>query len=226
MVGPMNAAPSLGSPTLVLVPTELERARLADLGGFGLGAALVDLAGFGVAAAGARTAERLAVLRPARVVLVGIAGTFEPERAPVGSAAEFGRVAVDGIGVGSLERHVPPPRLGFPQWPAGGSAGGAIFDELELPGPASALLLTTAAASANAAEAGLRRKRFPAALGEDMEGFAVALACALARVPLSIVRGFSNVVGDRDSTRWRIPAALEAARRLALEVLARDAERG
>jgi nucleoside phosphorylase len=48
-----------------------------------------------------------------------------------------------------------------------------------------------------------------------MEGFAVALACALFRVPLGIVRGLSNVVGDRDPARWRIPAALAAARELA-----------
>lgn len=220
----MRARPSLGSPTLVLVPTELERARLADLGGFGTGAALVDLAGFGVAAAGARTAERLAVLRPARVLLVGIAGTYAPERAPVGSAVEFGRVAVEGIGVGSGRDYVPPPALGFPQWPGGAGGERPIFDELELASGTRTLLLTTVAASANAAEARLRRERFPDALGEDMEGFAVALACALAGVPLSIVRGFSNEVGDRDSRRWRIPAALAAARAKALEVLERDAE--
>lgn len=219
----MRARPSLGSPTLVLVPTELERARLADLGGFGVGAALVDLAGFGVAAAGARTSERLAVLRPARVLLVGIAGTYDPERAPVGTALEFGRVAVEGIGVGSGRDYVPPPVLGFPQWPGVEGASKPIFDELELASGARTLLLTTVAASANPAEARLRRERFPDAVGEDMEGFAVALACALAGVPLSIVRGFSNEVGDRDSARWRIPAALAAARAKALEVLERDA---
>lgn len=216
------ALPSLGSPTLVLVPTELERARLADLGGFGVGAALVDLAGFGVAASGARTAERLAVLRPARVLLVGIAGTYDAERAPVGSALAFGRVVVDGIGVGTGRDYVPPPKLGFPQWPKAGVEAQPIFDELALAWPSEALLVTTAAASANPSEAAWRRERFPAAIGEDMEGFAVALACALAGVPVAIVRGFSNVVGDRESRNWRIPSALSAARKVALEVLERE----
>jgi nucleoside phosphorylase len=57
-----------------------------------------------------------------------------------------------------------------------------------------------------------------------MEGFGVALACALARTRLAIVRGFSNRVGDRDSRHWRIPAALAAARRLTLEVLEEEQE--
>jgi futalosine hydrolase len=52
-----------------------------------------------------------------------------------------------------------------------------------------------------------------------MEGFAVAFACTLADTPVSIVRGVSNVVGDRDPAHWRIPSALGAARLCALEVL-------
>ena len=55
-----------------------------------------------------------------------------------------------------------------------------------------------------------------------MEGFAVALACALARVPCAIVRGISNVAGDREAGRWRIPAALAAARALALQALVEE----
>jgi futalosine hydrolase len=54
-----------------------------------------------------------------------------------------------------------------------------------------------------------------------MEGFGVALACALARVPLAIVRGISNAAGERDTKRWRIREALAAARETALELLRR-----
>lgn len=55
-----------------------------------------------------------------------------------------------------------------------------------------------------------------------MEGFGVALACALHGVPLSIVRGFSNAVGERDPSRWKIPLALGAARALALALCERE----
>jgi len=215
----------IGSPTLLLIPTELERRRFLDHGGLAPGSALVELCGFGPVAAAARTAQLLARLRPARVLLVGIAGAYDPEATPVGEAFEFAEVALEGVGVGSGAALVPPPELGFPQWP------GAVADEqtspieMRLPLAAGAealpLLLTTCGASADDAEARLRRERFPAAAAEDMEGFAVATACALARVPLCIVRGLSNRVGDRDPAHWRIPAALAAARRLAAELLSR-----
>jgi futalosine hydrolase len=101
-----------------------------------------------------------------------------------------------------------------------------IYERLPLAAPdgAAALLLTTSAASANAAEASERRARFPEAAAEDMEAFGVATACALAGAALRVVRGISNQVGVRDPSRWRIPAALAAARALALEILAAPAE--
>ncbi|HUR29431.1 MAG TPA: hypothetical protein VM509_14675, partial [Planctomycetota bacterium] len=86
-------SPPLGAPTLILVPTALELARLQDQGGLGQGA-LVATCGFGPIAAAARTAELVARLPPARVILVGIAGAFDVRRDPLGSALEFGAVAV------------------------------------------------------------------------------------------------------------------------------------
>lgn len=211
--------PSLGSPTLLLVPTELERQRLADLGGFGRGLALVASGGFGPVAAAARSATLLAELRPARVLLVGIAGAYDTELHPPGSAIEFDEVAIDGIGAGEGRALLGPSALGFPQWPEVPPAR-AIRERLELAGGApGALLLTTCAAAASATEVAHRRERFPGALAEDMEGFAVACACAMAGVPLRIVRGISNRAGQRDPRAWRIPAALAAARELALAIL-------
>jgi len=85
--------------------------------------------------------------------------------------------------------------------------------------PVASLLLTVSAPSSSAAEAAARRERFPDASLEDMEGFGVAVACALARVPLTIVRGVSNVAGDPAHERWRIREALAAARAAAIEFL-------
>jgi futalosine hydrolase len=209
--------------TLVLVPTELELRRIEDLGGLPRGLAELALCGFGPVTAAARTAQLLAERKPARVLLVGIAGAYDPARRPVGTALWFQTVALHGVGVGEGAGFIDPPALGFPQWP------GEAFDArsspridnqlpLFIPGSGPALggsLLTTCAASANPAQVAERRRRFPAAEAEDMEGFAVAAACALVGVPLAIVRGLSNQVGDRDPKRWRIQAALEAARELA-----------
>ncbi len=221
-----------GSPTLLLVPTPVEERRLQDHGGFDPGLAIVGLCGFGPIAAAARTSQLLARLRPARVLLVGIAGTFDEEILPVGNAIAFDAVAVEGIGAGEGEGLSGPAALGFPQWPGSADAdpvhdrillgGGPLVDAGALRDPArSALLLTTCAASASPEQAALRRRRFPEALAEDMEGFAVALSCALHGVPCHVVRGISNRVGDRDPAHWRIPAALAAARLCALDLLRR-----
>lgn len=220
-------SPSLGSPTLILVPTELEYRRFLDHGGVASGRALVELCGFGPVAGAARTAQVLERIRPRRVLLLGIAGAFDVERDPVGSALEFGRVALDGVGVGQGESFRAPPALGFPQWPAGGRLPRAIEDELTLAGSESvAQLLTTCAASANEDERRQRTARFPDARCEDMEGFAVAFACALTGTPLRIVRGVSNEVGVRNPEQWNIPLALGAARRRALELLDSEAQWG
>jgi futalosine hydrolase len=214
--------------TLVLLPTELELRRIEELGGLPSGLGQLLLCGFGPVAAAARTAQLLAQHRPNRVLLLGIAGTYDPARRPVGTALWFQAAALHGVGVGEGAGFIDPPALGFPQWPGEAFAGvqsPRIENQLPLavPGLGSDLggtLLTTCAASANAAQVAERRRRFPAADAEDMEGFAVAAACALAGVPLAIVRGISNVVGDRDPKRWRIQGALEAAREVALRALA------
>ncbi|MDP6410454.1 MAG: futalosine hydrolase [Planctomycetota bacterium] len=216
--------------TLILVPTDLERRRLLDLGGFDADQGEPHLCGFGPVASAARSAWYLAELRPRRVLLVGIAGAFDLEAHPIGTAAEFGATAVDGVGVGEGRTFRGPPALGFPQWPgAQDTDTQEVGDRIALPSAAPGaadLLLTTCAASDSPDQAVLRRERFPDASAEDMEGFAVAMACLLGGVPLRIVRGISNEVGDRDPEHWRIPAALAAAHEAACALLAEQADWG
>jgi futalosine hydrolase len=215
-------APSSRPATLILIPTELELRRIHDLGGLPDELGTVEICGFGPVAAAARTSQLLTRHRPERCLLIGIAGAYDYEQYPAGSALSFARVAIEGVGVGVGADHLGPPRLGFPQWPAHTETGAAIHEELALTKESESdalLLLTTCSASDGPPLAAERRKRFPNASAEDMEGFGVALACRLQETPLSIVRGISNEVGDRDPTRWHIPAALAAGRRRALELL-------
>lgn len=206
--------------TLVLVPTELELRRLEDQGGIAADLGSLNLCGFGPIAAAARTAQLLAALQPERVLLVGIAGSYDTNQHAVGTALEFSRVSVEGIGAGEGESAKGPPALGFPQWPGSeGTTAHPILDEIALATSEGPELLTTCSASDSPEHAALRRKRHPNAAAEDMEGFAVAMACALHGVPLRIVRGISNQVGDREPANWRIPLALGAARELAAKIL-------
>jgi len=210
--------------TLILVPTQLERQVVGPLLE---AAARIVLCGFGPVAAAARTARLLEVEEPARVVLVGIAGRLD-DRLAVGRAYRFEQVACHGVGVGSGADFVAAEALGWLQWPGDPDdpeSSTAIGDTLRCTtgaGPAAGggLLLSGCSASAGPADVSVRRRLFPDASAEDMEGFAVAVACRLRGVPLDIVRGISNTAGDRDPSAWRVTAALEAAADLARAVLA------
>jgi futalosine hydrolase len=212
--------------TLVLVPTAAERTLLAPL----LAPCPDDrqpiaLCGFGPVAAAARTAALIAAHAPKRVLLVGIAGRYD-DRLAIGAAYRFERVVCFGIGVGSDERFVSAGRLGWQQWSGDPpSPATAIGDALDCGWPSAmagadgGLLLSACAAAANPDDAAVRTKLLPAAAAEDMEGFAVALACRLAGVPCEIVRGISNTAGDRNHDHWQIPQAVAAAAALSRRLL-------
>jgi futalosine hydrolase len=188
-----------GVDALILVPTAAE----AELLGDGLPGP-VCLCGFGLAAAGAGAAHAIATHRAdagSGVVLAGAAGSYDPARLAIGTALDAGAVALDGIGAGGAG----PAALGFAESDAIGLVGGG------------GELLSVAEAAATPAAAAERAVRHPAAVGEEMEGFAVAVAAGLFGVPLRIVRGASNMAGDRNHSAWRMADALRAVRALILE---------
>jgi futalosine hydrolase len=55
-------------------------------------------------------------------------------------------------------------------------------------------------------------------LAENMEGFALALACASARIPFAEFRAFSNAAGYRPPHTWNMSEALAALSRLGAEL--------
>jgi futalosine hydrolase len=212
--------PAGGDGALLLFPTELERRGfLGDREGL---SARSHVIGFGPVSAAARTASLIARLAPPRVILLGIAGSFDTTRRPIESCWTFSSVILDGVGAGEGEGFLARSALGIPQWPSAADAppiqraasSPPIEDRLALAPhaelPDAGLLLTVCAASASAAQARRRSERFDGVAAEDMEGFAVALACAQAGVACSIVRAISNAAGDRDHGKWSVAAALSA----------------
>jgi futalosine hydrolase len=204
------------STTLVLVPTELERLRLRR---FTAATVLPELCGFGPIAAAARTAALIAERKPRRIALIGIAGTFDEARLPVGRASAFGRVVQGGLGVDDPGGFLGPRELGLPQV-AAADGREDVHDELRLWLPrlsvscTTGTLLTHPTASANARQADARRTLRPDVLAEDMEAFGVALAAFATGTPVLVVRGASNPVGDRNPGGWKIDEALHAAAEL------------
>lgn len=84
---------------------------------------------------------------------------------------------------------------------------------------AAGTLLTSCSASADANEAEQRIKLYPDASAEDMEGFGVTVACHLNKTPITIIRGISNHVGNRDHNQWQIPAAMKSVAELLSQVI-------
>lgn len=218
------------SGTLLLIPTAMERDRLiaASARYGGMEGWRIELCGFGVIAAAALTTRHLIRLRPERVVLAGIAGSFHPD-VPVGAAVWFSEVLCEGIGVGGEagDGFISASELGWPQVSLFGTQDGhslEISDRLPLVLPKTVsskernrALMTVCAASSSPTMVARRLGRcVDAPVAEDMEGFAVATACRLENTPLSIIRGISNSAGDRDHGHWEIDRAIDrVAERLA-----------
>jgi len=206
---------------LVLVPTDFELQKLQPPLADSVKRAdgVMRTCGFGPIVAGIRTTQLLALYEPRAVILVGIAGALGPQL-PIGTATVFSRIACYGIGAGSGSDFETASELGWPQWtdPEFGQSFGDVIEtavESDPGGSPGSMLLTVCAASGSTEDVALRLNKFPHAVAEDMEAFSVALACRMARIPLTVIRGISNMAGDRDKTNWNVAAALEAAAELA-----------
>ncbi len=210
--------------TLLLVPTRGERDGL----GLAVPAGVeVRCCGMGPTLAAVGACRALDELRPSRCVLVGIAGTRDATRAPVGGLVVGESVVDEGVGAGAGAGFVPladlaPPGEHVPPTTLPLDVPAAWLREDVAAGlapPVAGAVGTVAAASASVEEADARLARRPDVLVEEMEGYAVALACRAAGVPLSVVRAVSNRAGDRDTTRWDIAGSLGSLGRLVSRLL-------
>jgi futalosine hydrolase len=196
---------------LVLVPTEFERVKIQPQ--LTIPNSVLETCGFGPIVSAAKTTELIQKHRPDKVLLLGIAGVYDKMLA-VGSAFNFSEVSCYGVGAGSGETFLTAEEMGWKHWDANDETDDDSIADLIRIEPLTDIasqLLTVCSAAENRDDVKLRINKFPFALAEDMEGFAVAAACKLAGVPVSIVRGFSNAAGDRDKSNWKIDEALEAA---------------
>ena len=209
--------------TLLIVPTpfELEFLSSSFRKQINESDSRMELCGFGLVVSALRTSQLIARYSPKQVLLIGIAGTLDG-RFPIGHAFQFNEIECFGIGAGSGEQYVSAHEMGWQQWPQEPEISGSILllervrDNLA---NQSGTLLTCCSASATALDVQLKRKKHPNAVAEDMEGFAVAAACRLAGVSLTIVRGISNRAGDRNKENWRVAEAMLSVEKETRKVL-------
>lgn len=217
--------------TLLLIPTAGERSELwnhLDPHAKSMMRWHCELCGFGLVASAAATMRAIQTHQPARVILAGIAGGLS-DAASVGSAHWFDQAICDGIGVGEGDQFASAESLGWQQWPILGSPGTdetsapAVGDKIQLARPerlpadesVTNTLISVCAASSDDVMASRRGSLAgtmdrDAVIAEDMEAFGVAMACQMTSTPCMVVRGISNVAGDRNHSRWQITAALRS----------------
>ena len=211
---------------LVLAATPLEATLIqspaADLILTGIGA---------VNAAHALTQYLATHPKPSVVIQTGIAGAYVPAGIPVGSVVLADTEIYGDLGVLTLEGWQPMEEIGIPLVAADGERP-ARFNYFPL--DASLVARASAIAGSRVTRTGPfltlsivtgvqilgdeLYERF-GAICESMEGAAAAHVCAIHDVPFLEVRGISNLVEDRDRSKWKIKDASEAAQQVVLRLI-------
>lgn len=181
----------------------------------GVPLALLTL-GVGKVNTAAGLALAIEMLEPTAVVQIGIGGAFPGSRLGIGEAAVASEEVHLDCGVQTGGGFEEMEELGFPllsrtpavynRIPVDERLSNALAGEVcpQLPFGTAETVTGQQEAAAQLA------RRFGVAL-ESMEGAAAAQVCLALGVPFAEVRGVSNLVADRDKTRWRIDLALAAA---------------
>ncbi len=156
--------------------------------------------------------------RPAGVLCVGIAGSFDVQRFPLGTTCLVTEEIWPEYGIAG-GRGVHAKALGFPQATINGEP---VWDRLAWDATTDARALgidptpyplvrglTVAGVTGTARRAASMTRRFAPDI-ESMEGFAWALACNRQGIPCVQLRTISNPVGVREKGAWDIPGALAA----------------
>lgn len=198
--------------SLFLIPSDLERDLFLRYSECCLPKnAAVQTCGVGLVASSAATVAAIDHHRPDRVFHVGIGGGLS-DHAKVGSAYVADGVSQQGIGIGEADSYQSSEQSGFSRFNQ--SIDLQTPDSISLeqtPATESFEFLSVAGASVSEQQAERRRNMFPKAILEDMESYSVVHACRIAKVPVAIIRGVSNVAGDRNLKNWNVDGAMKAA---------------
>ncbi len=155
------------------------------------------------------------------VVNVGLAGSFNLDKAPLCSHWRITKEVYPEYGLVTAD-NVDAEALGFPQWR---TPSNVVWDSIVLPElltlnsllrhcpiQGNATAMTVAGVTCCPERAARLAMPYSGPLLENMEGFALALACARHGVPFLEIRTVSNLVGTRDPESRAFKGALAAMR--------------
>ncbi len=198
------------------------------------GTAYLALTGIGKVNAASAATLLLEKLRPGLIVSTGSGGAYLGSGLTVGSLAvataeiygDEGVLTVDGwhtleiIGIPSVERKGNRYSNEFPLSMQTAEKVFHFAKSLELP-VRRGKFVTVSTCSGTSSRGNELYSRFKG-ICENMEGAAVAHVALLYDTPFLEVRGISNMVEDRDISKWDIPRSVEMVQRFLLRCLERE----
>lgn len=183
--------------------------------------------GPGIANAAAATAVTIERYNPIHIFNVGVCGVYSNDisllsRVVVGVSAVFADAGLE-----TDDKYLPLEAIDLPLGIL--DAGFKVFNIIKLypgavaPEVTQAQFLTVSAASGGLQRADTLKHRFKILqkelVCEDMESAAVGLISLKASIPCTILRGISNLCGERNHKRWRLSEAAKAAQKELLNCL-------
>ena len=162
---------------------------------------------------------------PDLVIQFGIGGAYVPTGLPIQSVVLATEEIYGDVGVVTPNGWKPADEIGIPlvhgdpphfnRFPLDSRL---VATAAEICGAQCGPFVTVSQCSGVQAVGDALHARFNA-LCESMEGAAAAHICTLYNVPFLEVRGISNLVEDRDPTRWDIPGAADAAQSAVIKII-------
>jgi futalosine hydrolase len=203
---------------LVCIATPLEGQLLRERLGTSPDVRLVCT---GVGTVNAAHAVTLEIARrpPDAIVVCGVGGAYPGSGLQVGDVVSAEMECYGDLGAATPSGFLDMKALGFPVVPS----SVPLFNELPMhvwPVERRAKFVTVNTCTGTDAAARALEARTGGAV-ENMEGAAVAHVAHLHGVPVGEVRGISNMVTDRDTSRWRLKEAALAAQEALLSWMSR-----
>lgn len=157
--------------------------------------------------------QMIAGLKPDLIIQVGIAGSFNPTLV-LGTAVTVRQEMLADMGVYETDGYHDIFELGLSEKNKPPFEEGAIVNHHDYLIESASLPAVSAVSvneiSTSAEKIKVFAEKYKADI-ESMEGAALHYVCAMQQIPFIQIRGISNLVGERDKTKWKIPESMLAA---------------
>ena len=151
--------------------------------------------------------------RPDVIIQLGIAGSFNPS-IELGTAVTVRKEMLADMGVYETSGYRDIFEMGLTEKNSAPFEQGAIVNHHENLIEGLSLPVVSAVSvneiSTSTEKIKLFSEKYKADI-ESMEGAALHYVCTLQQIPFVQIRGISNLVGERDKSKWKIPESLHAA---------------